>query len=207
MYTPKFNVVTERAVLLQAMRENAFAVVVGPLTGAGADGAPVATHLPLVVRDEGAHGLLEGHFAKANRQWSALAGQETLVIFAGPHGYVSPALYEEELSVPTWNYVAVHAWGRAELVDDEAEKDALLKRLIAEHEPGFAERWRGQPEGFRRSMLAGIVGFRMRIERIEGKFKLSQNRSETDRGRVREAHGAGTASERELAAWMARLGV
>ncbi|MDR3736983.1 MAG: FMN-binding negative transcriptional regulator [Acidobacteriaceae bacterium] len=207
MYTPTFNQVADRAVLLDAMRQNAFALLLGPFPGADPAAAPVATHLPLVIRDEGPHGVLEGHFAHANAQWSALAGRETLVIFNGPHGYVSPALYEEELSVPTWNYISVHAWGALETIEDEDAKDALLKRLIAEHEPAFAGRWRAMPAGFRRSMLAGLVGFRIPIARIEGKFKLSQNRSQADRDKVRSAHAVGTAAERELAQWMQRLGV
>jgi transcriptional regulator len=207
MYSPGFNQVTDRALLLEAMQQNTFALLVGPLPGADPAVNPVASHLPLVVRNEGPHGLLEGHFAKANRHWQALAGRETLVVFPGPHGYVSPALYTEALSVPTWNYIAVHAWGALELVEDEAAKDTLLKNLIALHEPAYSDRWRALPENFRRTMLAGIVGFRIPIVRIEGKFKLSQNRNPADRANVHAAHAAGTPDEQELAAWMQRLGV
>jgi transcriptional regulator len=207
MYTPKFNQLADRAVLLDAMRQNAFALLLGPFPGADQAAAPVATHLPLVIEDDGPHGVIEGHFAKANPHWQALAGRETLVVFSGPHGYVSPSLYKESLSVPTWNYIAVHAWGTLELIVDDDAKDALLKRLIGLHEPAFADRWRAQPAGFRRTMLAGITGFRISIARIEGKFKLSQNRSEVDRNSVRNAHASGTRDEQALAAWMQRLGV
>jgi transcriptional regulator len=157
------------------------------------------------VKDEGEHGVLEGHFAKANSHWSALANRETLVIFAGPHGYVSPTLYTESLSVPTWNYIAVHAYGTVELVEDDLGKDGLLKNLIQANEPSYADHWNGLPEGFRRTMLAGIVGFRIPITRIEGKFKLSQNRPEADRRNVLAAHAAGTPDEQSLAAWMKQL--
>lgn len=207
MYSPGFNQVTDRSALLEAMQQNAFALLLGPLPCADPATAPVATHLPLVVKDEGQHGLLEGHFAKANRHWQALSGRQTLVIFQGPHGYVSPSLYSEQLSVPTWNYIAVHASGTLELVDDEAAKDDLLKGLIALHEPAYANRWNALPESFRRTMLAGIVGFRISIAHIEGKFKLSQNRSQADRDCVHAAHAAGNADEQELASWMQRLGV
>ncbi|MDR3741334.1 MAG: FMN-binding negative transcriptional regulator [Terracidiphilus sp.] len=207
MYTPHFNSVTDRTALIDAMRQNAFALLLGPFPGADPDIGPVATHLPLVVSDAGPHGLIEGHLARANGHWSTLAGRKALVIFSGPHGYVSPSLYEEELFVPTWNYISVHAWGTFELIDGDDEKDALLKRLIALHEPSYADRWHGLPPGFRRSMLAGIVGFRISIERIEGKFKVSQNRNQADRDRVRTAHAAGTPAEQQLAAWMNRLGV
>lgn len=204
MYSPKFNLVADRAVLIEAMRAYSFAILFGP-QGGTEDGGMVATHLPLVVKDEGPHGLLEGHFAKANRHWQALAGQETLVVFPGPHSYVSPSLYVEPLSVPTWNYITVHAYGTLELVEDEGEKETLLKGLIQANEPGYAEQWAGMPEGFRRTMLTGIVGFRIPIARIEGKFKISQNRAAEERQNVKAAHAAGTADQRALAVWMERL--
>lgn len=205
MYTPRFNQMTDRAILLETMRAYSFAILTGP-AGSEVGAAPVATHLPLVVKDEGDHGLLEGHFAKANPHWKALAGQRTLVIFSGPHSYVSPILYAEPLSVPTWNYIAVHAYGTLSLIEDDAGKDALLKRLIGVHEPAYAEKWTEMPEGFRRTMLAGIVGFQVPIARIEGKFKISQNRPEIDRQNVQAAHSTGDADQQALARWMARLG-
>jgi len=205
MYTPKFNQVADRSVLIEAMRAYSFALLIGSDAPPDAARTLAATHLPLVVKDEGLHGLLEGHFAKANPQWKTLAGRETLVVFPGPHTYVSPALYVDPLSVPTWNYIAVHAYGTLELIEDEAGKDAILAGLIATHEPGYQEKWRGVPEAFRRSMLAGIVGFRLPIGRIEGKFKISQNRAEGERRNVYAAHAAGTPDQQELAAWMARL--
>jgi transcriptional regulator len=200
MYTPKFNQVTDRATLIEAMRAYSFAILFGP-----GESGPQATHLPLVVKDEGEHGVLEGHFAKANPHWQSLAGRETLVVFPGPHSYVSPSLYAEELSVPTWNYIAVHAYGTLALVEDDAGKNALLAGLIAAHEPAYAEKWRAMPEGYRRTLLAGIMGFRIPIARIEGKFKLSQNRPQQDRRNVQAAQASGSDDERALAAWMTRL--
>jgi transcriptional regulator len=203
MYTPRFNQVADRTTLLDAMRANSFAI----LFGSGAEGASLATHLPLVVRDEGEHGLIEGHFARANSHWQALAGRETLVVFAGPHAYVSPTLYAEQLSVPTWNYIAIHAYGTPELIEDEPGTLAVLDGLIRTHEPAYADQWASLPEGYRRTMLSGIVGFRIPIARIEGKFKLSQNRPEADRRNVREAHASGSPDARSLAEWMMRLGL
>jgi transcriptional regulator len=204
MYTPKSNQVSDRAILIEAMRTYSFAILFGAQPGEEA-GAAVATHLPVVVRDEGAHGLIEGHFALANPHWHALAGREALVVFPGPHCYVSPKLYVETLSVPTWNYIAIHAYGIVELVEDESGKDALLAGLIDAHEPAYAERWREMPGGFRCSMLAGVVGFRIPISRIEGKFKLSQNRAEADRRNIYSAHARGDPDQQALAMWMARL--
>jgi transcriptional regulator len=210
MYTPKFNQVTDRAVLLEAMRAYSFAILfgpqaIGPLSGPDTPAPLVATHLPLVVKDDGPHGLIEGHFALANRHHLSLAGRETLVIFPGPHSYVSPTLYLDPHSVPTWNYIAVHAYGTLTLVEDNEGKDALLSGLIAQNEPAFAQKWRAMPDNFRRSMLAGIVGFRIPITRIEGKFKISQNRLPEERANVMTAHTAGSDDQRALAAWMDRL--
>ncbi len=203
MYIPKFNLASDRALLLEVMQTHSFAV----LYGAAHDGTPTASHLPLVIKDEGPHGLIEGHFAKANPHWQSLAGRETLVVFSGPHAYVSPTNYAEELSVPTWNYIAVHAYGTLSLIEEDNAKDALLKSLIAQHEPAYADRWHALPEGYKRSMLAGIVGFRIPISRIEGKFKLSQNRPTGDRDRIRATQSAGSPDEQSLAAWMQRLGI
>ena len=205
MYSPTFNRISDRAILKEAMRAYSFAILFGPQTAPEAAAPLAATHLPLVVRDEGPHGLLEGHFARANRHWQALAGRETLVVFSGPHSYVSPTLYVDPLSVPTWNYIAIHAYGILELVEDELGKDTLLAGLIHAHEPAFAEKWHAMPKEFRRSMLAGIVGFRIPIQRIEGKFKLSQNRDAAERRNVQAAHAAGSPDQQALATWMERL--
>jgi transcriptional regulator len=204
MYTPKFNQVSDRAILIEAMRTYSFAILFGPLNSTVHADAH-ATHLPLVVKDDGTHGILEGHFAKANPHWQSLANHETLVVFPGPHSYISPSLYAEELSVPTWNYIAIHARGMLSLVEDDAGKEALLTGLIEANEPAYAGQWHSLPGGFRRTMLAGIVGFRIPITSIEGKFKISQNRPEVDRRAVHAAHSMGNPDQQQLASWMKRL--
>ncbi len=199
MYTPKFNQVSDRTILLEAMRTYSFAILFGPA------GELRATHLPLLVKDEGAHGALLGHFARANAHWSALADQETLVVFPGPHSYVSPSLYTEPLSVPTWNYIAIHAYGTLSVIEEEPAKNCLVEELIHVHDPEHLDRWRAMPDGFRRTMLAGIMGFRIPISRIEGKFKISQNRAAEERRNVHAAHAHGGDDQRELARWMEKL--
>jgi len=199
MYTPKFNQVSDRSVLLEAMRSYSFAILFGPANELR------ATHLPLLVEDEGDHGTLLGHFARANNHWADLAGREPLVVFPGPHSYVSPSLYTEPLSVPTWNYIAIHAYGTLSLIEDDPGKLSLVEQLIQRHEPAYLDRWRAMPDGYRRTMLAGIIGFRIPIARIEGKFKLSQNRAAEERRNVHAAHATGIDDERELARWMERL--
>jgi transcriptional regulator len=207
MYKPKFNQIGDRGILIEAMRTYSFAVLFGARGGPAEADAVTATHLPLLVKDEGEHGVLEGHFAKANPHWAQLAGREVLVVFQGPHSYVSPSLYVEPLSVPTWNYIAIHASGILQLIDDDSGKNTLVEELVAVHEPAYLERWRAMLEGYRRTMLAGIVGFRIPIRRLEGKFKLSQNRAAEERRNVQAAQAAGTDDQRELARWMDRLGL
>jgi transcriptional regulator len=135
------------------------------------------------------------------------AQASVLAVFSGPSAYISPAHYDTKLAVPTWNYIAVHVYGTLKLIDDLAGKDALLKRLIAQHEPGYAEQWRGLPTAYQDKMLNAIVGFRLQVTRWEGKFKLSQNRPAPERRRIQDAFAEGTANEQALARWMAQLGL
>jgi transcriptional regulator len=187
------------------MRTYSFAILFGPPQAGDPASAPVATHLPLLVEDEGRHGTLLGHFARANPHWSTLAGHQVLAVFPGPHSYVSPSLYTEMLSVPTWNYIAIHAYGTLTMIEDTDKKNSLVEQLIGKHEPAYLPRWQAMPEGFRRTMLAGILGFRIPITRIEGKFKISQNRAPEERHNVQAAQAAGNDDERELARWMERI--
>src|SRR5216684_9204032 len=151
------------------------------------EGMPFATHLPFLLDAErGPNGILLAHMARANPQWHDFASaQEVLVIFQGPHTYISPSWYEVELSVPTWNYAAVHAYGLPRLVEEQAALYDLLKTLIQTHEAQFARPWLFQlPGEYLQKMMQGIVGFEIHITRLEGKFKLSQNRTASEREKV-----------------------
>src|SRR5712692_2294121 len=148
---------------------------------------PFATHLPFLLDAErGPNGILLAHMARANPQWHDFASaQEVLVIFQGPHTYISPSWYEVELSVPTWNYAVVHAYGLPHLIEDGEELYKLLKTLIQTHEAHFEKPWSFQlSEDYLQKMMRGIVGFEIEITRLEGKFKLSQNRTATERENV-----------------------
>jgi len=202
MYTPSHFRSDDLALADEVMRRYAFATLVGN----DADGQPFATHLPVVAERAGDGWVIDFHVAKANPHWRWLEqSPRALLVFQGPHGYVSPSWYEQKLAVPTWNYVAVHAYGDVVTLHDPVEKDALLKRLIARNEPDYAEQWRALPEDFQQKMLGAIVGLRMTTAKVEAKFKLSQNRPAADRARVLAEHRAGNATEREMAEWMARL--
>jgi transcriptional regulator len=206
MYLPAHFKSTDRDHALRLLDEHPLALLVGP----NDQGASFGTHVPLVslpsTEDDW---VLEGHMARANPHWGWLSAQRRLlVVVQGPSAYVSPKHYDSERNVPTWNYAAVHFDVSFEAVDGEADKDALLKRLIGRFEPGYAAQWRGLPEDFQHKLLGAIVGFRLRVTRWELKLKMSQNRAATERQRIREAFAASDqAQERATAEWMARLGL
>ena len=158
----------------------------GLLVSHGAAGL-VASHIPFLVErhDEELH--LLGHLARPNPQVEDLSvSREVLAIFSGPHAYISPSWYADGPSVPTWNYVDVHAYGRLQLVEDDDCLGRLLRRLSDRHEAGNPAPWRMRdlPEAYLAGMLKGIIGLDITVTRLEGKFKLSQNRPAVDRPRV-----------------------
>ena len=182
MYIPKAFREEDMKKLHKLMQEYSFAALVTQQ-----DGMPVATHLPFLLDSgRGPYGTLMAHMARANAQWKSFNGeQEVLVIFQGPHAYISPSWYEVELSVPTWNYAAVHAYGIPEIIEDNAILYDLLKALVQTHEARFEKPWDFQlPDDYLQKMMRGIVGFEIQITRLEGKFKMSQNRTAGEQQQV-----------------------
>ena len=187
MYLPRHFQVDDRDVLFDLMRRFSYATLVS-----SQDGVPVAAHLPFMIRAErGPNGTLLGHMARANSQWRSFDSEhEVLTIFQGDHAYISPAWYEQHPSVPTWNYAAVHAYGVPHIVEDTQAVRQMLRELVEQHESGFAAPWRMElPPDYESSMLKGIVAFEIPLTRLQGKFKLSQNRSQADREGVVRALG------------------
>jgi transcriptional regulator len=149
------------------------------------DGVPVATHLPFILDTNPGpygYGTLFCHMARANTQWRSFASDhEVLVIFQGPHAYISPSWYEEALSVPTWNYAVVHAYGKPRIIEDAVELYDTLRTLVQHSEAQFEKPWPFDlPQDFVQQKMRGVVGIEIAITRLEGKFKLSQNRSLVD---------------------------
>jgi transcriptional regulator len=158
----------------------------GLLVSHGAAGL-VASHIPFVIERDGDRLHLHGHLARPNPQVADLArGGEVLAIFHGPHAYISPSWYASGPSVPTWNYTDVHAYGIVRLVEDAEWLRRLLQRLSERHEARNPVPWQMQelPESYLKGMLRGIIGFDIAVTRLEGKYKLSQNRPASDRPRV-----------------------
>jgi transcriptional regulator len=180
LYIPEFNRVEDNAVTLGFLEASPFAILISA-TEAG----PFATHLPMLAREVDGRLHLRGHVAKANPHWKSLAQeQELLVIFNGPHAYISPSLYEIRESVPTWNYAAVHVYGRGTVFNDEARLEQLLQEMIARFDSSYIEQWSSLGEQYRSRMLQHIVGFELVASRVETKFKLSQNRTKAERENV-----------------------
>jgi transcriptional regulator len=146
------------------------------------EGAPFATHLPFLL--EG--GRLRAHMARANPQWKSFGTAEVMVVFTGPHAYVSPSWYEATDEVPTWNYAAVHAYGVPQIITDPTEVRAMLETLVTRNERGFAVPWKmtTASEAYLSRLMNGIVAFDIPIARLDAKEKLSQNHHEADRIRV-----------------------
>jgi transcriptional regulator len=196
MYSPSYNRLEDRAELLDFMRANSFALLV---TGTG--GTLHASHLPVMVHEQGKDVVLDMHMAKNNPQWREFFDDEVMVVFSGPHAYVSPRWYEDRERVPTWNYAAVHAYGIPTLIDEKSEKHANQRRLVEAMDP----KWLPQFDALRRQyvdqMLDGIVNFQIAVTRMETRWKLSQNRSRREQELIAtELEKSQDSTERALAA-------
>lgn len=171
------------------------------------EGLPFVSHIPLHLEMHGDQQVLLGHVAKPNPHWRYLQKRpQALATFLGPHAYLSPRVYPDLARVPTWNYLAVHCTVEATLVEDPAKKDALLKKLIGDHEPAYAEQWRSLGNEFAQKMLAGIVGFELRVTDLQCKVKINQHRPESHAS-MQAMYASGNENERALAQWMAHLGL
>lgn len=162
------------------MRANPFAILIS-----STEEGPFATHLPLSVRGTEDRLVLRGHVAKANPHWRYLEQNPAcLTIFHGAHAYVSASNYTTRENVPTWNYGAAHVYGNARVFSSEDELQGVLHELIGTFEPAYAEQWASLNESYRERMLSHIVGFDVAVTKIEGKFKLSQNRTREEQSNV-----------------------
>ena len=190
MYIPEFNRVRDHGDTVSFVRANPFAILVS-----ASDTGPFATHIPILARDVDQHLVLHGHMAKANPHWKLLQGtQESLAIFHGPHAYISPSLYESRDSVPTWNYAAVHVYGKARVISEPEQLLEEVREIIHAFDPAYFAQWSGLSDKFRYGMLKQIVGFEMVATRIEAKFKISQNRTKKDQAAVIASLGQSTDS-------------
>jgi transcriptional regulator len=202
MYIPSHSAQNDPAILLEVMQRHSFATIVSIV-----DGAPYATHLPMAVRRDGDTFHIEGHFARANPHWEALESDpKALVIFQGPHTYISPNRLNNPRRVPTWNYIAVHASGLVKIDHAPDAKLSMLSKLIAQNEPGYQVQFDAMDQEYSDRLVNAIVAFEMKVDKLEGKFKLDQHRLADNTPEMWSALEHGGENERALAEWMKRLG-
>lgn len=185
MYIPSAFRVVDTSKLAAFIQRHSFATLISH------DGtAPFASHLPMLFHpDAGSHGTLLSHMARANPQWQHFAsGSEVLIIFHGPHSYISPSWYQTKIEVPTWNYATVHAYGVPTVIREHERVVSLLREMVLAYEASFAQPWPGNlPDDYRDKQMRGIVAFEIPVTRLEGKSKLGQNRPAADMQGVFEA--------------------
>lgn len=193
MYVPEWFQLQDEGLILETVRANSFATLV-----VAGEVWPIGTHVPLVVESASPLVFL-GHVArKSDVAPAILSGAPALAVFAGPHAYVSPRYYETEPAVPTWNYVAVHASGAIEPILDEGQVLDLLEKLVVTYDPELV-----RDRDFYAKQVGQIVAFRLRVESLEAKAKMSQNKSERDQDKVvRSLEGSGIPEDAAVASWM-----
>ena len=181
MYTPNHFQFKDRAEKIAFMKQYSFATIITVK-----DHLPIATQLPFVIDDSSEKLILSSHFAVANEQARYLETNTSLVIFTEPHAYISPGHYDKRESVPTWDYLAVHAYGKAKIAEDETAKLKALEQMIQFYEKDYLQQWESMSDKFKKGMMRGIVAFELEVTDLQGQKKLSQNKTEPERHRITE---------------------
>ncbi|MCX6045044.1 MAG: FMN-binding negative transcriptional regulator [Chloroflexi bacterium] len=203
MYIPSSNKEDNLDALHNLIRAYNFATLI-----TSHNGTPFATHIPFMLDDKrGPYGTLVGHMARANPQWQYFTTvDEVLVIFQGPHAYISPSWYTGEFNVPTWNYAVAHAYGCPKIIEELGEIQQLLDRLVDNHESSRPQPWAFTWSERHINLTKAIVAFEIEITKLEGKFKLSQNRSQTDQQQVIDGLNLSTFESDRAVAELMRIG-
>ncbi|MEJ5055854.1 FMN-binding negative transcriptional regulator [Sphingobacterium sp. MYb382] len=200
MYVPRSFIFDNQPEQVAFMKQYSFATIV-TIKG----NMPIATQLPFFVDDSGDKLLLRSHFAVANEQVKYLSEKPSLVIFTEPHAYISPSHYDKEESVPTWDYVAIHAYGTATLIQEEEAKLKVLEEAIQFYEPAYLAQWNSLSDKYRLGMLRGMVAFEIEVTDLQGQKKVSQNKNAEERKRIAEALAhSDVGVERDLATYIPR---
>lgn len=201
MYIPKHFINTDQPEITSFIKKYSFGTIVTV-----SDGKPIATHLPFLVAEQNETLILKSHFAAVNPQSKEIEKQEILVIFTEPHAYISPKFYEKELNVPTWNYLAVHVYGRAQIIEAEKEKLDLLEATIINYEQDYLKQWNSLALEYKLKVLKGITAFEIEIRDIQAKKKLSQNKTVKEQQNIIQAfENSLDTNEKQLAEYMKQL--
>lgn len=182
MYIPKANLTTDQDEIVAFMKEYSFATLI-----TSRDNIPVASHLPFTISRRDSQLILSSHFAKANNQWKDIENHKILVVFSEPHAYISTNNYELDLNVPTWNYISIHAYGEGKLITDSENTLKVLEMMIDNFEESYRKKWDHFPMDYKLKMSKGIVAFEIGINDLQGKKKLSQNRTDIEKLNIIES--------------------
>lgn len=181
MYIPKHFEQNDKAKTLAFMQAFNFAVLVSVK-----DNISIATHLPFVIEERENNIVLVSHMSKANEQWKTFNGKDVLVIFSEPHAYISPTLYEKQQNVPTWNYIAVHAYGKLNILESDEQKLEILYKQMQSYEASYQEQFKTLDQKYIDGLLKGIVAFEITVSNLQSKAKLSQNKSDKERKTIKQ---------------------
>jgi len=179
MYIPKKNLQTNKKQIVEFMQRFSFGTII-----TSKNSLPIATHLPFLISQKVENIIITSHFAKANLQWQDIEDNKVLVIFSEPHAYISPKNYEKELNVPTWNYISVHAYGKAKLIHQKEEVLQILEQTIVSFEADYKRQWDKLPKDYIAKMMNGIVAFEIHVTELQAKEKLSQNKTEIEQKNI-----------------------
>ena len=201
MYVPNAFRFEDIAEKIAFMKRYSFATII-----TCKDQLPLATQLPFIVDDSSGSLKLTAHFSAANEQAKYIETNTSLIIFSEPHAYISPKHYDKRESVPTWDYIAVHAYGKAKIIEDEASKQKMLEQMISFYEKDYMEQWQGLSDKYKKGMMQGIIAFELEVTDLQGQQKLSQNKTREERERIIQHLEHSTDSmERELAPFIQKL--
>lgn len=181
MYIPRTFEFDNPAEKIAFMKQYSFAAVI-----TSRDNIPVATHLPFFIDDSSGKLILSSHFARANEQARYIEKNTSLIIFSEPHAYISPVHYNKHESVPTWDYISVHAYGTAKVLESEESKLRVLQEMITFYDKNYIAQWNSFSDKFKTNMMKGIVAFEIEVTDLQGQKKLSQNKSVGEREKIVE---------------------
>ncbi len=176
MYIPKHYNGKDKQESIAFMKRFNFGTIITSI-----DNIPFATHLPFIIAERDNEIIISSHFSKANEHWKHIESNESLIIFSEPHAYISPKNYVKQENVPTWNYISVHAYGKAKIKGNPKEVTEMLEHMMDDFDPDYKKQWNSISDDYKTRMAKGIVAFEVQVSKLQSKEKLSQNKMETER--------------------------